>query len=65
MNSSYLIYEQVNWTLWADGTPGKVVNYKHIKVNLKEGAQMQWKKQYSLRKEALEEIQPVLQKFLK
>ena len=36
-----------------------------IKIYLKEGARVPRKKQYPLKKEALEGIQPVLQKFLK
>ena len=55
------IYEQANRTICADGTPGKAVNVQSIKVNLKEGAQVPQKKQYPLKKEALEGIQPVLQ----
>ena len=59
------ICEQVDQTAWADGTPGKAVNVQPIKIYLKEGARVPRKKQYPLKKEALEGIQPVLQKFLK
>ena len=59
------IYEQINQTVWADGTPGKVVNIQFIKVNLKDRVWVPWKKQYPLKKEVLEGIQWVLQKFLK
>ena len=59
------IYEQVDQTVWADGTPGKVVNIQPIKVNLKERVWIPLKKQYLLKKEALEGIQLVLHRFLK
>ena len=59
------IYEQVDQIVWADGTSGKVVKVQPIKVNLKEGAWSMQKKQYPLKKEALEGIQPIIQKFLK
>ena len=58
------IYEQINQTVWADGTPGKALKVQAIKINLKEGVQIPWKSQYPLKEEALERIQPVLQKFL-
>ena len=57
------IYQWVNWAVWADGTPGRVITTQPIKSNLKEGVWIMWKKQYPIKRKALEGIQPVLQKF--
>ena len=61
------IHKQVHRTVWAKGTPGKVVNVQPIKVHVKEGVWVIQEKQYPLQKEAVrvKGIQPVLQKFLK
>ena len=37
------VYEQVDETVWADGTPVKVVNIQPIKINLKKGCRPQGK----------------------
>ena len=59
------ISEQVDRAIWGNGTAGVEVNIETVNINLKGGVQIPQKKQYPLKKEVLQEIQPALQKFLK
>ena len=54
---------QVNPIVWAAGRPGRAKPTSPIRVDLKPGAGIPSKKQYPLRKEALEGIPPIIQKL--
>lgn len=50
--------------VWASSVPGRVKNAPSIIIKLKEGKQPVRIKQYLLKKEAREEISPIIENFL-
>ena len=58
------IINQVYPGVWATDTPGRAKNAPPVEVNLKEGQQPVRIKQYPLKQEDREGIQPVIEKFL-
>jgi len=58
------ILNQVYPGVWAIGVPGRAKNAQPIEVRVKEGRQLVRVKQYPLRQEDREGIQPEIERFL-
>ena len=55
--------DEVNPQVWDISSPGLAINVPPVKILLKPNASYPWKRQYSLKPEALEGLRPLVNKY--
>ena len=58
------ILQKVGLQVWDPGVPGKAMTAQPVQIHLKPGTAYPHRKQYPIKWEALEGLQPIIQKYV-